>query len=65
MYGQTRVRSVDSSYKETARLIEGLRAILLDKVTAAVTDECLKTTELFTELSPDSERKSVGLWIIV
>ena len=54
---------VDSNYKKTARLVEGLKAALLDKVTAAVTDECLKTTELFTKLNPDSVGESVGLWI--
>ena len=56
--------SVDNVYKKTTQLVEGLRAVFLDKVTVAVTDECLKTTELFAELNPDS-RKSVGLWIIV
>ena len=56
---------VDNVYKKTTQLVEGLRAVLLDKVTAAAADECLKTTELFTELNPDSEWKSVGLWIIV
>ena len=40
------------------RLVEGLGAVLLDKVTAAATDECLKTTKLFTELSPDSSERA-------
>ena len=60
---QTRVREnnklvcegVDSNYKKTAWIVEGLTAVLLDKVTATATDECLKTTELITKLNPDSE----------
>ena len=49
---------VDRSYKKTAQLVEGLRAVFLDNVTAAVTDECLKITELFTELNPDSRERA-------
>ena len=56
---------VDNVHKKTTQLVEGLRAVLLDKVTAAAADECLKPTELFTELKSDSERESIGLWIIV
>ena len=48
---------VNSNYKMTVRFVEGLGATVLDKVTATAAEECLKTTELFTELNPDfSER---------
>ena len=41
----------------TAQFVEGLRAAVWIKVTAAAADECLKTTELFTELNPDSSER--------
>ena len=48
---------VNSNYKMTVQFVEGLGAAVLDKVTATAVEECLKTTELFTELNPDfSER---------
>ena len=49
--------SANSIYKTTTPLVEGLEVAALNKDTAAATDECLKTTELFTKLSPDSVRE--------
>ena len=46
-----------ASTRKMTQLVEGLRAVLLDKVTATAADECLKTTELFTELNPDSSER--------
>ena len=51
-------QGVDSNYKPTTQLVEGLEVAVLDKVTATAADDCLKTTELFTELNPDSSKRA-------